>query len=374
MLLGAASSSGIRVTPLKALGVATVYACVSVLSRTISTLPIHVYRRTADGGKEPAPDHPVYDLIHNEPNRWTSSTDFREAMQQHLSLRNKAVAIIMRTRGGDIDSLVPVHPSDIQKIEITPMQDLVYTICGEKYLDEEIIHLKQMTGDGITSSDLIRTVNDVLGLAIALEENASKFFKNNSKPGGMLSHPSSLSDRAFERLRDEMENKHAGVENAYKLMILEEGLKYEASRTDNKDAQFDESRDRQDKAIARIFGVPPHKLGLVNSMPRSNVEQENISFVVETIRPICVKWEQTLNRKLLSREERRQYFIEFNLEGLLRGDIATRFEAYSKARQWGWLSVNEIRKKENLNPIGDQGDVYLQPMNMSSAGEPEGDN
>jgi len=273
-------------------------------------LPLNVYRRRGDGGKEIAADHPVYDLLHNAPNKFSTSTEFREAMQGHLSLRNKAVAVIMRTGNGEVDSLIPVRPEDVDRIQITPTQELVYTINGERYLDDEILHLKQMTGDGITSSDLIHTVNDVLGLAIALEENASRFFRNNSKPGGMLSHPGSLSDRAFERLRTEMENKHQGVENAYKLMILEEGLKYEAVRSENKDSQFDESRDRQDKAIARIFGVPPHKLGLNSSMPRANVEQENISFVVETIRPLCVKWEQALNRKLLPKQDRSRYFIE----------------------------------------------------------------
>lgn len=368
LLHGIQSSSGIKVTPLKALGVATVYSCVNILARTVATLPLNLYRRLPDGGKEIAVDHPLNDILHSEAGPFHTSTDFRMMMEGHRALRNNAFALITKNNGEDVVELKPVPPEDVY-VRVNPMGEPVYHVKGDAFFSESVLHIKGYSRDGVIGSDLITTVNDVLGLAVALEENANKFFKNNSRPGGVLSHPGSLSDKAFERLRSEMETKHSGVENAYKLMILEEGLKYEASRTDNKDAQFDESRDRQDRAIARIFGVPNHKLGLIDSMPRANMEQENIGFVTNTIRPICVAWEQELSKKLLTRSQRSEYFIEFNLEGLLRGDMAARYAAYSQGRQWGWLSVNEIRRKENMNPIGEQGDVYLQPVNMVPAGE-----
>lgn len=370
ILRQASSASGVAVTPLRALGVATVYACVNKLSSTIATLPLQVYRRRADGGKELDHEHPLYDLLHVEPNKLMSSVSFRMAMEGHRSLRNNALAIITRDRGST-HNITPVNPEDVTDVRLgVDGQQLVYSIKGSSYFQDEVLHLKGATRDGVVGLDLISTVHDVLGLAIALEENASKFFRNGSRPGGVLSHPALLSQQAYDRLKSEMESKHQGIENAYKMMILEEGLKFEAQREANKDSQFDESRDRQDRAIARVFGVPPHKVGINTNMPRANMEQENIGFVVDTIRPICVIWEQELNRKLLSKEERRTHFIEFNLSALLRGDLAARYESYAKARQWGWLCVDEIRALENLNPLPDgSGKVYLQPMNMHTAGK-----
>jgi len=369
LLYGMQSASGIRVTPLRALGVATVYACVARLATTLSTLPLNVYRRLPNGDKELDPSHHLHDLLHVAPNELMSSTEWRLCMEGNRALRNNAYSIIQKNNTGEVIAIHPVQPMDVQKTS-----GVVYQFADKTYDFNSVLHFKGLTQDGISGTDLLHTVQDVIGLAIALEENASKFFRNNSRPGGVLSHPGILSDDAFKRLSKQMEERHAGVENAYKLMILEEGLKYEASRADNRDSQFDESRERQDRAICRIFGIPPHKVGLVDNQPRANVEQDNLSFVVDTIRPLCVLWEQQLNLKLLSPEQRRTHFIEFNLSGLLRGDMKTRYASYAQARQWGWLNVNEIRRMENLNSIGAEGDVYLQPLNMESAGQPNPEN
>lgn len=368
LLSGLQSSSGMHVTPLRAMGVATVFACVNKLASTISTLPLSLYRRTPDGNKIPAHDHPLHDILHMSPNERMTSVDFRLAMEGHRALRGNAYAVINRNDRGEVISIMPVLPEDVQD-----SNGYTYQFSGETYDYTRVIHLNGITRDGIFGMDILRTVHDVLGLAIALDENASKFFRNGSRPGGVLEHPGRLSEAAYARLRKDMEGRHAGVENAYRMMILEEGLKFQNSRSDNTDSQFDESRARQDKAIARIFGVPPHKLALVDSMPRANVEQENLSWVVDTIRPICVAWEQQLNLKLLSKEERRTHYIKFNLQGLLRGDMKTRYDSYALGRQWGWLSVNEIRRLEDLNDIGDDGDVYLQPLNMVPLGAPPAD-
>lgn len=374
MIHGTFSKAGVTVNARTAMGVATVYASVSLISRTISTLPLKVFEILPNNlGSRPAPEHEIYDLVHNSPNEYMTSAEWRFANQFHYSLRNGCYSIIHRTVTGRVESIVPVQPEDVQRTFVQDDQ-IYYKIKGEVYNFDEVLHIKGLTTDGFTHRDLVSSVGNVIGLAIALESNASSFFKNNSKPSGYLSHPNSLSTPAYERLKNEMATEHKGVENAYKMMILEEGLKYEANRSENKDSQFDESRARQDKAIARVFGVPPHKLGLIENMPRANVEQENLSFVIDTLLPICVNHEQNLNKKLLSKRDRKKYYIAYSLDGLLRGDLKTRYEAYAKARQWGFMNVDEIRAKENMNPLPDgKGQIYLEPQNMIEAGEPRED-
>ena len=216
--------------------------------------------------------------------------------------------------------------------------------------------------------DLLGSVRECIALAIALQDNAAKFFGNGSRPGGVLEHPASLSEAAQERLRNQIESQTGG-RNLYRMLVLEEGLKYVAQRSENKDSQFDESRQAQDLNICRVFGVPPHKIGIMSGQPRANVEQDNLSFISETIRPICIRWQQTLNAKLLSAEERDQgFYIEFDLDALADSDLKSRFDSYAVARQWGWLSVNDIREREGLPSI-EGGDVYLQPLNMVDAEE-----
>jgi HK97 family phage portal protein len=210
------------------------------------------------------------------------------------------------------------------------------------------------------------SVRECIALAIALQDNAAKFFGNGSRPGGVLEHPAALSEEAQERLRKQFEDQ-VGGKNLYRMMVLEEGLKYVAQRSENKDSQFDESRVAQDLNICRVFGVPPHKIGILNSQPRANVEQDNLSFIMDTVRPICVRWEQTLNVKLFTGEERDQgYYVRFDLNAILRGDMKSRYDAMAVGRQWGWLSANDCRELEELEPI-EGGDIYLQPLNMVEA-------
>jgi len=371
-LIGSVSQAGIQVTPQKAMGVATVYACVNVLSRTISTLPLHVYRRSGDKN-EKAYDQRVYDLLHNAPNSEMTSADFRAAVQGDLSLRNNGYAQIVRDRTGRIIELIPVRTEHMH-VYRNLAGELRYRYSnGSQTIGlgaNEVIHLKGHTRDGLLGEDLVRMCNDVIGLAIALDVNASKYFANGSRPGNIYEHPGVLTDKAFDRLKEDLKKK-SGPGNEFQDMILEDGLKMAKARSENRDSQFDESRNRQSLAICSLFGVPPHKVGIVSNQPRANVEQENISFAVDTIRPLCVVWEQVLNQRLFTAEERRIYYAEFDISGLVRGDLKTRYEAYAQARQWGWLSVNEIRKKENMNPIGVGGDTYMQPLNMTGLGQQE---
>jgi HK97 family phage portal protein len=366
------TASGADVTPLTAMGVSTVYACVNRISKTVASLPLKLYRRT-DGGKEPASDHPLYTLLHDAPNPDMTSFDFRSAMQGNLTLRQNAVALIVRNGLGRVAELIPVDPTDLS-FESGTAGRVGYKIKGEQVDASRILHLRGFSTNGLVGIDLLYSVREIIGLAIALQDNAARFFGNGSRPGAILEHPKVLSDEAAKRLRESFERLYKGNENAGRVAVLEEGLKYVAQRHNNNDSQFVESRKVQDNAIAQVFGIPPHKVGLLDRATFSNIEQQNIEYVQDTVLPFLRTWEQTLNAKLLTPAERTEYFFEYNADGLLRGDFKSRMEGYAIGRQWGWLNVDEIRALENLNKLPDgKGETYLEPLNMTPAGEGRND-
>lgn len=368
-LMGIASSAGIDVTPLKILGVSTVFSCVSVITRAVSTLPLKIYEKQNGSARREATEHRLYDILHSIPNEEMTSVDFRSAMQSHLTLRNQSFAIIRRDGMGRVYDMWPVLNCDIQPFRKKSTKELMYYHDGFDYKASDILHLKGLTMNGVKGLDPTSTCKDVFALALALDENAAKFFANSSRPGLTIEAPGALSDEVINRLRKQIDEKHNGAENAYRTLILEAGMKAANSRSENRDSQFDESRDRQDKAIARIFGVPPHKVGIMGDATFSNIEQQNIEFVTDVLCPIVTVWEQAMMHKLLTPAERKKYFISMNVDGLLRGDIATRFEAYHKAFQDGIFSVNEIRALENRNPV-EGGDQHFRPLNLVPLNSP----
>lgn len=365
----AQNATGITVTPLRAMGIASVFACVRVLSDTIGTLPLNVMQK-AGRSSRPAMSHRLYPILHDMPNEEMTSTDVRSAMQANLSLRSNCYAEILRDIDGDPVGIYPVETSKVDVYRNSTTKKIQYRFLesGAVLAAKDVVHIRSNTFNGLLGIDLLGSVRECIALAIALQDNAAKFFGNGSRPGGVLEHPASLSEAAQERLRNQIESQTGG-RNLYRMLVLEEGLKYVAQRSENKDSQFDESRQAQDLNICRVFGVPPHKIGIMSGQPRANVEQDNLSFISETIRPICIRWQQTLNAKLLSAEERDQgFYIEFDLDALADSDLKSRFDSYAVARQWGWLSVNDIREREGLPSI-EGGDVYLQPLNMVDAEE-----
>lgn len=366
LLFGAESDSGVSVNAKTAMGVSVVYSCIDLLARAVASLPLHIYYTEADGSRTIDRTHYLYDLLHSAPSEEMTSSDFRRAMQANLSLRSDAYAQIVRNVDGRVLELLPLQTDDVEPVRQHDGR-LYYKIRGELLTASEVLHLKGTNFNGICSPDMLHTVRNVIGLAVALDRNAASFFKNSSQPGGFLRHPGKLSPEAAASLAQQFSQGTSGA-NAHRLKLLQEGLEYVSSRTDNRESQFDESRDRQGREIARLYGIPGHKVGIVDSMPRANVEQENLSFVIDTLRPLLVTWEQAMNQKLLTPSERRFYNIEFNLSGLLRGDLKSRYEAYGIGRDKGFLNVNEIRRMENLNPIGPEGDTYLQPLNMTPLG------
>lgn len=373
-LLGTiASAAGITVTPAKAMGVSTVYACVNVVSRGFASLPVKLYRRQEDGSKVEIVDDRRSMMMRVEPNKEMTPFDLSMACQANLTLRNNAYAQILRDHLDRPLELIPIPNDDVLDIRRnSETKKIEYILSdGRAMPQKKILHLKGMSFTGYVGSDLTSMAKDSIGLAIALEQSASSFFKNGQRPGLIGKHPGSLSDQAYTRLLKELKEEHGGADQSWKFLLLEEGLDLVQNRHSQRESQFSESRKDQALEIARYFGVPPHKVGIESNLPRANVEEQNIEFVTDVLGANVVLWEQQLNKWLLTDLEKVQgYFFEYNLDAVQRGNIQSRYEAYSKARQWGWMSVNDIRKRENQNPI-ENGDIYLEPQNMIEAGKAE---
>ena len=377
-LTGPSSAAGVSVTVEGSLRLAAVWACVRVLSQTMATLPLMVYERL-ERGKRRATDHPLFSLLHSEPNPLMTSAEWRQALMGHLALWGNAYCEIETNGAGRPIALWPLRPDRMAEVRRTG-DGLVYlyelpdgkkvTLAGER-----VFHVRGLSMDGVIGYSPIATTRQAVALGIAAEEFGARFFGNDARPGGVLQHPGVLGDEAHSRLQGSWESRHGGLARSHRVAILEEGMTYQQIGIPPEDAQFLETRKFQAEEIARMFGVPAHKIGLLDRATFSNIEHQSIEFVTDTVRPWAVQWEQAILARLLSRAERERYFAEFLVDGLLRGDTATRFSAYAMARQNGWMSANDIRELENMNPV-DGGDVYLVPLNMvpaESVGRPTTD-
>jgi len=372
--LGTPSASGIEVTPDSALQVPTVLACVRVLAETVASLPLHVYRRLPNGGKQREPNHPLYDLLHSAPNAWQTSFEWREMMIGHLCLRGNAYSRIVPGRRGWVDQLIPLHPDRI-KIYLVEDARLRYEHRPQQgppvsYTQDEILHIRGLSSDGYVGLSPIALARETIGLAVAQERHGARFFKNNARPGVVLEHPGKMKPESKIELRKQWEHMHAGSDNAHRTAVLEEGMKANQLGLTNEDSQWLESRGFQDKEIARIFRVPPHMVGILDRATFSNIEHQGLDFTKHTIRPWLVRIEQRLRGLLIAP---RTFFAEFLIDGLLRGDSKARSAFYQLAILSGWMTRNEVRVLENLNPAppGSGLDDFLTPLNMKEGQEQE---
>ena len=368
-----ASLSGKSVTARSAIQLSTVYACVRVISETVASLPLNVFEVTERGGVK-ALEHPLQRLLHDEPNPEMTSFVWRETMLSHLLLWGNSYCQIIRTDRNGIVGLYPLLP-DHMEVDRDSKGRLTYTYTtGEgrivRLAPEEVLHIPGLGFDGVMGYSPIALEKSAVGLSIAAEEYGSKFFGNGAMPSGVLTHPNTVKDP--KRLRDSWNAAYGGSANSGKVAILEESMSFTPISIPNDAAQFLETRKFQVTEICRIFRVPPHMIGDLERATFSNIESQNISFAVNTIRLWLVRIEQAMNRALFSEGEKagsssgRRYYAQFNLDGLMRGDYKSRMEGYAIARQNGWMSANDIRELENLNPIPaeDGGDMYLVNGNM----------
>ena len=363
------SGSGKSVTVQSAIQLSTVYACVRVISETIASLPLGIYE-TVNDGNEKATDHPLYRLLHDEPNSEMTSFVFREVMLAHLLLYGNSYSQIIRSGKNQVIGLYPLLP-DHMDVDRDSKGNLTYTYTtsdGKTVVmkPRDVLHIPGLGFDGVMGYSPIALEKNAIGLGIASEEYGSKFFSNGARPSGILTHPNTVKNP--KALRESWNSAYGGSSNSNRVAILEEGMKFEPIAIPNNEAQFLETRKFQVDEICRIFRVPPHLVGNLEHATFSNIEHQSIDFAVHTIRPWLVRIEQAMNRALLSEQEKGRFFVQFNIDGLMRGDYKSRMEGYAIGRQNGWLSANDIRALENQNPIpADQGgDAYLVNGNMIS--------
>jgi HK97 family phage portal protein len=360
------TSSGKTVNERTAMQTTAVYACVRVLAEAIASLPLHIYRTTKEG-KEKAIDHPLYVLLHHEPNPEMTSFVFRETLMGHLLLWGNAYAQIIRDGRGRVVALYPLMP-DKMTVDRTEQGTVYYLYHTEgatvPLRNDEVFHIPGLGFDGLLGYSPIAMSKNAIGMAIATEEYGASFFSNGANPGGVLEHPGVVKDPA--RIRESWNALYQGSKNAHRVAVLEEGMKFHSIGIPPEQAQFLETRKFQLNEIARIFRIPPHMIGDLEKSSFSNIEQQSLEFVMYTLDPWVIRWEQALFRALFSPTEKREYFVKFNVNGLLRGDYQSRMQGYAVGRQNGWLSADDIRELEDMNklPEGQGGDHYLVNGNM----------
>ncbi|AAT72383.1 TPA: phage portal protein [Streptococcus pyogenes] len=370
------TTSGKNVNEMTALQTTAVYACVRILAEAIASLPIHVYKHT-DEGKEQDVNHQLYYLLHDEPNPDMTSFVFRETLMSHLLIWGNAYAQIIRDGRGQVLALYPLLP-DRMTVKRDDKGELYYVYQRSEednpnFKDKgniilkksEVLHVPGLGFDGLIGYSPIAMAKNAVGMTLATEEYGASFFANGANPGGVLEHPGILKDPS--KVRESWNQVYQGTNNSHKVAVLEEGMIYKTIGIPPNEAQFLETRKFQINEIARLYRIPPHMVGDLEKSSFSNIEQQSLEFVKYTLDPWVVRFEQAFQKALLLPDEKKTYFIKFNVDGLLRGDYQSRMNGYAIGRQNGWLSTNDIRRLEDMNPLSKEegGDLYLVNGNMT---------
>lgn len=371
------TAAGVEVTTEGALKYSGVFACVRVLAETVASLPLVLYQRL-DRGKARATGHPLYPILHDLPNPEMTSFELRETLMTHLGLWGNGFAEIEFDNAGRVRGLWPLRPDKMKVVRSRGRLRYVYRMpagLATPYVElpfERVMHVRGLSSDGVVGYSPIDLAREAIALGLGTEEFGARFFGNGAQTGTVYEHPGKLSEQAYERLKKSIERRHQGLERAHRIAILEEGMKANQVGVPPENAQFLETRKYQIRDVARWYRMPPHKIGDLEQATFSNIEHQAIEFVTDTVQPWLTRIEQAVYRDLLTASERSELFAEHLVEALLRGDIQSRYQAYAQGRMNGWLSANDIREKENMNPV-DGGDVYLVPLNMIPADQMVGD-
>ena len=361
--------SGIRVTADNSMACSAYTACIRVISDAVSSLPLHVYERMANGGKAKASTHPVYRLLHSQPNPWQTAQELRDWMTGMYLHYGASYAEIRPGARGAVDQLWPLHTSRMEKYERLENGRLRYGYREPSgrmtfYDQSQIFALRFTTEDGVKPLPTYKIFQNAIGLAQALEAHGSTYFGNGARPGIVLESDNPIPPEASERLREQWERMHRGPDRAFRTAVLPNGVKAHELSGSNEAAQFLETRQYQVIEICRAFRVPPHMIQDLTRSTYSNIEVQGTEFVQHCLLPHLKRWEAAISRDLIVDDE--VYFAEHSVSGLLRGDHASRSAYYVSALQNGWMSVNEIRELENLNPIGPEGDQHFVQLNMTT--------
>jgi HK97 family phage portal protein len=364
-------AAGQSVTAERVLEIPIVLACLQVVAETIATLPIGVFQRQGDGQKKAEFNHPLMLLLNEQPNSEHTAAEFREILLTHMALRGSGYAeIVSSRRAGSVAELIPLHPDNVRPVRVVDSSgrhQYQYDIIEpgartRRVMSSDLFKLRsRLLGlESIVGVDLVEANKDTFGQALALQAFASRFFKNDATPPFGIKVPNRFKTEDDKTNFLDGWRRRYGGKNRGTPALFEYGTEPIAITQTNEQAQFAEVAKRSDQTIARLFRVQPHKVGLMDDATFSNIEHQGLEFVTDTVGPPCVRFEQAAKRDLITRPD---LVIRHNVKSLLRGDIESRFSAYAQGRQWGWQSVNEIRKEEGLNPI-DGGDEYIKPLNM----------
>ena len=368
--VGRNTLSGASVTPENAMTYAAIYSAVKIISETMASLPLVTYRRNGDGGRERVDKHPVATMLSRKPNKWQTHFEWVEMMQGHVLLRGNAYSQIIFSNGRPSE-LIPLNPT-----RVTPKMgnngEVVYeyrTPDGATILlpQQNVFHLRNLTLDGITGISPIAAARETVGLGMSAQEHGARLFGQGARPAGVLTHPGKVDKLGADRISASWQNAYGGMSNAHSIAVLEEGMTFNQIELTSEDSQWIESRKFQIEEISRFYRIPLSKMNVLESANFSNMEQQALQFVQDTILPWAKRWEEAILRDFLFREADESLFTEFLIQGLLRGDVETRSKGYAIARQNGWMNANEIRALENMNPMGDEGNVYWAPVNMTNA-------
>ena len=365
---GSRTASGIRVTADNSMACSAYTACIRVISDAVSSLPLHVYERLPNGGKAKAASNPVYRLLHMQPNPWQTAQEFRDWMTGMYLHYGASYAEIRPGARGAVSELWPLHSSrmEAERLEDGTVRYRYREPNGRQtvYSQEQIFALRFTTEDGIKPVPTYQLFRNAIGLAQALEAHGATYFGNGARPGIVLESDNPIPAEASERLREQWERMHRGPDRAHRTAVLPNGVKAHELSGSNEAAQFLETRQYQVIEICRAFRVPPHMIQDLTRSTYSNIEVQGTEFVQHCLLPHLKRWEAAISRDLIVDDER--YFAEHSVSGLLRGDHASRSAYYVSALQNGWMTINEIRELENLNPIGPEGDKHFVQLNMTT--------
>ena len=368
-------ATGQTVNPSTAMQVSAVYACIRVLSQSVASLPLKVYEKLDNDGKRPALEHPLYPILKSTPNTEMTSFDMRELIMVHLCLRGNAYLQIIRDGASRIHSLIPLHPDRMTVMRDPGTRALVYRYQtetqGQRIMQaNEVWRVNALGTDGIIGLSPIALHREAIGLAMATEEHGARMFSNGAQIASVLEHPKVLTAEGRKNIEESFANQFGGTANAFKTPVLQEGMKLNPIGMKADEAQFLQTRQFQLREIARIYGVPPSMIGdLTDASFKNSPEQQNLSFVVHSLRAWLVRIEQSIERDLMTPKERQRFFVQFDIEGFLRGDSKTRAIFYKSGIDAGWLNRNEVRKLENRNPEPGL-DEFLVPLNIGRAKDP----
>jgi HK97 family phage portal protein len=366
--------SGAAATPETVLSNSSVAVrCISLRSELLASVGLHVFRRSNDGGRERAKDLTLYGVLHDTANGQQSAFEFREFMIRCLDLHGNFYARIERNQKGQVTALYPLLPNSVsvEKLRSGKLRYKVGDGGTIVLLQEEVLHVRGPSRDGLIGLSPIAIARGSLSYALQQKETAQSLVANSLRPSGVLSYPGELSPKQREEIRLNVAARFAGAANAGQFMITDGGAGYHPMSMPPEDAEFLDSIKLSNEDTARIFGVPPTAAGILDKGTYSNVEQEAASLIQNTLGPLAARIEAAMTRCLLSADARRSLYIEFDLSGLLRGDVKSRFEAYRMAREIGVYSANDVRRRENEPPING-GNAYHVPANWVPLGPQKG--